>query len=89
MHETHVVDDLVKKIVQTAAQTGRAVKVFKVSIQLGALSQMSPSHFKEHFSIAAHGTIAENAQLEIEVSDDIRDPDAQRVLLKKIEVCDF
>jgi len=68
------------------AATGHGTKVTKVSVQLGALSHMSQEHFKEHFDISAKGTIAENAIIETEVSDDINDPNAQSILLKSIDV---
>jgi hydrogenase nickel incorporation protein HypA/HybF len=85
MHETHVVDNLVHQVVERA-QKKRAVKILKISVKLGAFSLMSPMHFREHFNIAAQGTIAENAELEIETSDDIHDPNANRVLLKSFEI---
>ena len=37
------------------AKEQQAAQVTKVSVKLGALSHMSPSHFKEHFDIAAKG----------------------------------
>jgi hydrogenase nickel incorporation protein HypA/HybF len=85
MHERHVIDDLIHKIIESAKQA-RASKVTKISVKLGALSNMSPSHFKEHFDIASRQTIAENAQIEIETSNDINDPGAARILLKSLEI---
>ena len=85
MHEKFVIDDLMQKIIEKA-QLANAVKVSKISVWLGALSHMSPSHFKEHFQMAALGTIAENAQIDIETSDDIQDPHANRILLRSIEI---
>lgn len=70
------------------AKEQQASQVIKVSVKLGALSHMSPSHFKEHFDIAAKGTIAENAEIDAEESEDMSHPDAQAVVLKSIEVAD-
>ncbi len=85
MHEQSLINNLIQKIIQLAAKE-QAAKVTKVSVKLGALSHMSASHFKEHFDIAAKGTIAENAELETELSQDIYDPNAQAILLKSIDV---
>lgn len=85
MHEQSLINDLIKKIVQLANKE-QAAKVTKVSVKLGALSHMSAEHFKEHFDIAAKGTIAENAELDAELAEDIHDPDAQAILLKSIDI---
>ena len=85
MHEFHLMNKLFNKILELADEQ-QATKVTKVSVKLGALSHMSPSHFKEHFDEAARGTIAENAVIDAEESDDISDPNAQVVLLKSIDV---
>jgi hydrogenase nickel incorporation protein HypA/HybF len=77
--------DLMNKIFLLANKE-HAIKVTKVSVKLGALSHMSASHFKEHFDIAAQGTIAEAATLDIEELLDIHDPNAQAILLKSVDV---
>lgn len=68
------------------AEKEHTTKVTKVSVKLGALSHMSVEHFKEHFEISAKGTIAENATIDAEESDDTNDPNAQTILLKSIDV---
>ncbi len=73
------------KILSLAEKEG-AAQVTQVSVKLGALSHMSPAHFKEHFDISAKGTIAENAAIDAEVDPDINDPNAQTVLLKSIDI---
>jgi hydrogenase nickel incorporation protein HypA/HybF len=85
VHEKHVIDDLIHQIIKQAEQKN-AAKVSKISVWLGALSHMQPSHFKEHFEMTARGTLAENAQIAIETSDDIFHPHANRILLKSIEI---
>lgn len=78
-------DDLIKKIIRLARRE-RAVKVTKISVKLGALSQMSQAHFQEHFEIASLGTIAQEAEIEVEESSSIHDPDAASVIIKSIDV---
>ena len=49
---------------------------------------MSPDHFREHYDESSNGTTAEGAELKIELSEDINDPNAQEILLRDIEVAD-
>lgn len=85
MHEKSVMDQLMKKIFSLANEQN-AKQVTKVSIWLGALSHMSKGHFKEHFNISSAGTIAENATIEAEESNDLNHPDAMSVVLKSIDI---
>ncbi len=85
MHEASLMNDLVNKILALAHEQ-QARQVIEVQVWLGALSHMSAEHFREHFSQAAHQTIAEGASLRIDCSDDIHDPNAQSLLLRGIEV---
>jgi hydrogenase nickel incorporation protein HypA/HybF len=47
---------------------------------------MSAEHFLEHFAQASAGTLAENARLDISVSEDTQDPCAQDIVLESVEV---
>lgn len=85
MHEKGVVDHLIRKIIELAKREN-ARKVTKVSVILGALSHMSKEHFKEHFDVAALGSIAQGAEIEAEECQDIDDPNAMVVILKSIDV---
>ena len=85
MHERHLMNDLMRRIGRAAEAHG-GERVVAVSVWLGALSHMTPDHFREHFNEAAAGTLADGARLEIETSDDIHDPAASDVLLKNVEV---
>lgn len=85
MHEHSLMNNLMNKILSLAEQEN-AIEVTKVSVKLGALSHMSPEHFKEHFDISAKGTIAENAIIDAEEAHDMNDPNAQTILLKSIDV---
>ncbi len=87
MHEFSLMKDLIQKIISIAHEQ-RASKVVAVTVKLGALSCISPDHFREHFIHASHGTIADCAQLNIEVQTDINDPQSQDVLIQNIEVVD-
>ena len=75
---------LMAKILEIAEQED-ARRVSSVEVWLGALSHMTPEHFREHFDIAAQGSIADGAELITEVSEDINDSNAETILLKSIE----
>ncbi len=85
MHETGIVRDLIRRVVAGAREAG-AVRVVGVSVWLGALSQFSVAHFREHFDDESRGTIAEGAILTIEVSTDVANPDAQAVMMRSLEL---
>jgi hydrogenase nickel incorporation protein HypA/HybF len=87
MHEFSLINDLIRKIDAIARDQG-ARRVVGVKVRLGALSHISPNHFREHFEAAAAGTIAEAARLDIETLPDERDPHAQDILLDSVEVED-
>lgn len=85
MHETGIVRDLVRRL-EDAARDAGAIKVSAVEVRLGALTQFSPGHFREHFDEAARGTRAEGAALRIRQSEDAADPHAQDVMMESIDL---
>lgn len=85
MHETGLIRDLVRRL-EAAARDAGADKVVAATVWLGALSQMSPDHFREHFETDVRGTLAEGATLTLEVSNDPDDPHAQSVVLRSVEL---
>lgn len=85
MHELGIIKDLVHRV-EAAALAAGADEVSGVEVWLGALSQMSADHFREHFREEVRGTVVEKAELLLEVSDDVEDPQAQSVVLKSIEM---
>jgi len=85
MHEASLMRDLLRQVLDLAAQRG-AVRVVGLTVRLGALSHMSPAHFRAHFDQAARGTIAEGAVLEAVVESDIRAANAADVLLEAIDI---
>lgn len=87
MHEFSLIKDLIRKIISIAHEQ-RASKVVTVTVKLGALSHISPDHFREHFNHATRGTVAEGARLQIEIMTDMNDPLAQEVLIESIGIAD-
>ncbi len=87
MHELSLIKDLVRKITSVACEH-RDGKIVSVTVRLGALSHISPDHFREHFNHGTQGTPAEGAQLHIKIMTDMNDPFAQEVLLESVEIGD-
>lgn len=87
MHEQSLMNDLMAKI-EAIVKENDARRAVAVDVWLGALSHMSPDHFTEHYVESSAGTVAEGAKLNITLSDDINDPNAQQILLRDIEVED-
>ncbi len=85
MHELSLMADLMNKISRVARAEG-AEQVTVVRVTLGALSHMSPEHFREHFYHAARGGLGEGAALEIEVDTDTSAASAQDIVLRSIDV---
>lgn len=85
MHEQSLMTDLMRKV-HAIGQEAQAKSVVRVKVKLGAIAHISADHFREHFILAAKGSLAEKAQLDIEVSTDLSDPHAQEILLDSVEV---
>jgi len=79
------VRDLVARI-EEVARAQQAGKIRTIRVWLGALSHMTESHFLDHFRIESKGSLAEGVEVEVELSHDLRDPNAQRVLLRSLDV---
>jgi hydrogenase nickel incorporation protein HypA/HybF len=85
MHELSLIANLLKKIDELALEH-HADRVVSVKVKLGALAHISADHFRGHFVDGTKGTKAEGARLDVEVSEDTDDPNAQDILLDTIEV---
>jgi hydrogenase nickel incorporation protein HypA/HybF len=85
MHELSLMTDLMRKIDSVARQQ-EATRVSSVKVRLGALCHISPEHFRDHFIRASRGTLAEGADLALEVTSDTADPHAQDVYLESLTV---
>ncbi|MBL6749577.1 MAG: hydrogenase maturation nickel metallochaperone HypA [Nevskia sp.] len=85
MHESGIVRDLVRRLLAAAREAG-AERVSGVTVWLGALSQFSAVHFREHFDEEAQGTAAQGAALHIEASDDTAHPQALQVVIRSVDL---
>jgi hydrogenase nickel incorporation protein HypA/HybF len=85
MHESSLMVDLLWKI-ESVVRDQAARRAVAVQVKLGALANISPEHFHEHFVLAARGTSAEGARLDIQVVPGLTDPRAQQIVLESVEV---
>ena len=85
MHEQVLMNDVMREI-EEVARAGGAVRVTRIGVRLGALSHFSAEHFREHFVDVSRNTIAEGAEVDAVMEDDIADPRARDVVLESIEV---
>lgn len=85
MHERALMDDLVRKVLAVAEDEG-GVAVTRIRVRLGALSHFTPEHFVEHWVDATRGTLAEGAEVDATVDEDLTGEAAQGVVLESVEV---
>ena len=85
MHESGMIRSLVEKMEQVSRANGGGA-VARVKVRIGALANISASHFREHFEIETIGTIAEGSELEILESSEFSHPQAGHILLESLEL---
>jgi hydrogenase nickel incorporation protein HypA/HybF len=80
---------LIDKAAEVARSEG-ARSVTGLTIRIGGLSDVSESHLRDHFRIAAAGTLLEGARLELEHGPQgeaaLADPDARGILLTGVDL---
>jgi len=64
MHETHLIEPVIKGIAKHAKEQGAKV-VSKVRIKIGEFTGIKEESFRQTFKTLAQGTMLENAELEI------------------------
>ena len=67
MHELSVCQSLLEEVKRVARENG-AGSVTRIVLKLGPLSGVEPDLLRNAYPLAAAGTVAENAELEIEIA---------------------
>jgi Zn finger protein HypA/HybF involved in hydrogenase expression len=67
MHETHLIEPIIRGITQHAAQEG-AKQVSSVRLKIGQFMGLQETPFRETFALLSKGTILEKARLELTFS---------------------
>lgn len=77
--------DVLRKVEEVARASG-AERVTRVEVRLGALSHITPEHFRQHFADASRGTIADGADVSAVLDDDTSSQLAAEVVLESVEI---
>jgi hydrogenase nickel incorporation protein HypA/HybF len=85
VHERALMEDLVRKVA-AVAEAEDAESVTRIRVRLGALSHFTPEHFVEHWLDASRGTIAEGAEVDAVLDEDLDGEAAQGVVLETVDV---
>ena len=85
MHETRLVEDIVKKAISVAHERSPE-RVQMIRIEIGALNHATPTSLRDLLSDAALGTELEGASFEVEQSLDTKSPAALDVRLVSMTV---
>lgn len=85
MHESGLIEDLLRKVESLVKENG-GQRAAVISLRIGPLAGIQADHLREHFQMAAPGTVAEGAELRISVSEDLTGPDPASVLLESVEI---
>jgi hydrogenase nickel incorporation protein HypA/HybF len=84
-HELSLVSGLLARV-EEIARSETAASVTKITVRLGALVGCSAEHLRDHFAEASRGTLADGAELAVDVRTDPLDPHAGEVLLDSVEI---
>lgn len=85
MHEEAMLRDVVRKAEEVARTEGPA-RVTRVRLWVGARSHLGGPELKERWADAVRGTALSGAEVEVETSTDHRDANAERVILRSLDV---
>lgn len=84
-HELSLLSSVLARVNEIARSEGAAC-VTQVKVRLGALVPCSAEHLREHFTEFARGTVAEGADLVVEVQTDSVAPHADEVILDSLDI---
>lgn len=87
MHEAALFRELREKLQEVTRAQG-AARICRVRIWVGALSHVGEPELKRGWADIVRGTPAEGATLLVERSNDLKDPRADRVVLRSVDVED-
>ncbi|MCI4372039.1 MAG: hydrogenase maturation nickel metallochaperone HypA [Thermoplasmata archaeon] len=87
MHEEALLRDLRRKLQEVARVEGD-LPIRRVRLWVGALAHVTPTALRLRWPEVVAGTPAEGGRLEIDVSEDTADPDAQGIRLVELTVDD-
>lgn len=85
MHESGILKNIISKVEEVAAaESGASVK--SITIRLGAQSNFTPEHFREHFVFDSKGTALEGVEVHVVEGADMSDRFARDIILESVEL---
>ncbi len=69
MHESGMIEELIENV-ESQARANAASRVVSISVAIGALGMIEPDHLREHFEVAASGTLAQGAELRVRTCEE-------------------
>jgi len=85
MHEEAMLRDVVRKA-EEVARGEPSARVTRVRLWVGARSHLGGPELRDRWANAVHGTALAGAVVEIETSSDAANPNADRVILRSLDV---
>ena len=85
MHEWGLTRALVRHLTRAAAVHG-AVRISSAKVRISALAGVAPEHLRAQFAIAAAGSVAEGARLQIDVVSDLTQSHPDGIYIESIEI---
>lgn len=83
MHEFKQMGMLMNKI-EEAVSFNKGKRVESILVKISPLNELTPGHIRQHFEKVAHGTMAEGAKFEIQISDDYDFLHSQDIYLESV-----
>ncbi|MGB6501291.1 MAG: hydrogenase maturation nickel metallochaperone HypA [Thermoplasmata archaeon] len=83
MHEERLLRDLRRSLEEIAARE-RLPRILRVRLWIGALAHVSEDALRARWEFVVRGTAAEGSALEVEISENIGDPHADRLRLVRV-----
>ncbi|EQD63551.1 hypothetical protein B1B_06989 [mine drainage metagenome] len=87
MHEEALFRDLRRKLEEIAREE-HAAQISRVSVWVGALSHVSEEILRSRWPTTVEGTAARSSRLEVQLSTDVNDPRATRIVLTQLDITD-
>jgi hydrogenase nickel incorporation protein HypA/HybF len=85
MHEESMLKDVVRKAEEVAHREGVS-RVTRVRLWVGARSHLGGPELRDRWAHAVEGTSLSGSEVEIETSSDPDGPNADRVILRSLDV---
>ncbi|HYA70606.1 MAG TPA: hydrogenase/urease maturation nickel metallochaperone HypA [Thermoplasmata archaeon] len=85
MHEEALLHDVVRKAEEVVRREGPG-RVTRVRLWVGARSHLAGPEFEARWAHAVSGTVLSGAPIEVELSEDRSDPNAESILLRSLDI---